>query len=446
MPLQSQARHFNLSTLAHKAVNGQVRSNSEDKFTLDSLPDPYQVLCSLQFLIKTDRDRAFLNSILDPNLVATYGGSMPIKIMLGSKGYFSGYPWGSLPLNLAVSPKILAACLIVNDGIPIVTSPVQYFADRLAWRGVKPNLMIISPDIFYVHPAATLATDEQLMKYYEVKRLSSTVGRSRKQTTGKSKYIEASNNTNYDLHEARISGQVFSNSGIDLILEPVGNRGNTIATVKYFDRHHGVSRGLGQIKLVKGKLFFSCPSLTSGQGERDKLDATIRGKQITKKQYDKRILDLKAEISQLGSNLIQLRARIKKTTGVDLKFQIAQVELDRAEKQRELSALNQAMPDIQSDLRKLDPAIASPLLSLLKDLGLNPNNFLKSLPKRSPLADMAFWLKNFWVVTEQADHSHPILMIRDTRKGSSEGSRERRKKYPKPMINRKKDPIQVKYL
>jgi len=452
MTLSRQSIHLGLQRAKFDVLNGIPSQHSEMKYgsflgyQSGSNPDVWECMSKLHFeILDPAKDFIYLKRFISASFLAKHDGCrINIGKILRARGYTKDYPYSSIfTLPYFVSPKIMAACLIVNKGRSDITPEVLKFAARVEWEVIPALVKVNNSTLYRVHSSPDLVKSECIQSFLKVKKLAT---RERKGSSFvKPKYVEATNETNSFLSSG-IVGQVFSTSLVDLILEPINNRGYAVCNVVLFRKDRGTTENIGQIRNIKGKLYFSSPMLLTSDHDKCEHDRMMKEKQLTKIQFDRRSVELKDQIKNINLSISELKIRLKGSSSetmpdhamkelntvrlrgsscTKLAFQLADLERQKYEIETKLSSIFESTPDLRSGYHRLDSSLIPSVLILFDRLGLKPNNFLRSMPIDSPIASLDFWESHFWVKCDRRDHTCPILFLQDKRKGSTSGKIKR---------------------
>lgn len=305
--------------------------------------------------------------------------------------------------DIFTSPRLLGACLIwqsktnltVNDRIRHAASLIRF--DRIH------QFVMIDDRKYKVNTTARLTK----AKTYQSVRFEDRIieGKHRQSTFHKPIHTLV---TDPDL-ETNV--YTVSSDGVKLLFVPSHNRGKHILTVRVKNVADGSIFDLGTIRNHKGKLFFVSPMLATNP---DQARENVKTSSLTRGNHEKIMGELDRQLSALKYRHKIIQDRHNKKPIKKFPEVISAIEDQIRETTNKLDSMKRHNR-IKNDPDKIKSDLLIPVLAVCKDIGLNPNNFLKSLPKDSPLRTPEWWQLYFNVSVEY-NRSKPMGFVQDNRR------------------------------
>jgi hypothetical protein len=441
----------NLGKVSHKGTvtrESQIKPIGEVISWLDSAtPEPLELMKRLQLRVHW-KDLSVLESfkkiiqVEDP--VTGELKDQEILLIDTSKEYVSGVEllkaigltsrsmsYDSYPTAIAVCPKYLLACLVFNHRIGVLNHKhLRSIADRMDWRSDQsiPTKVRIGVDVFRCELSGRHPQPSEVQTIARERAKKAPKRQPNRLFKHGGKPVEEL--ATKDLARIKIlDAPFFENVGVKLFLVPSHNRGKHVCTIRILNTRNGAYQDIGTIRAMthKGKvcLFFSSPILTH---KPDQLNQEIRKAAIDRDAATAKIKALKVDLKAARLKVQHLKRSVTSVAQLGVIEAINAIESHCADLQKQIDDLRvAAMPPSDCDIQALPESVAVPTLDILRSLGLNPNHWIRAIPKQSPLINSEFWM-DWFSIEVSIQNNQPIELISDRRTQRQKSDRRNHKR------------------
>lgn len=419
--------HYGIDSVVDTVfLNGEImpqtlKPTAKDPLTgwqVYSHPQLDEVISKLRFLVKNEKAVKLLEEIGHSGY--SIGDRIAVSKLLKRKSWavFNTYP-----LELQLTPKLAFSFRLLGE-IPdpdYIPDKVLSLCSFLVWNE-QPAMARIGIDVYRLSHSHHIPQNIEALEQYRSRMRSE---RSHSVSFHKTRYVHATDvstridSLNHDPDLRFRSGLAI----VDLI--PGKNKGSHIFKVIVTHSANGRVIPLGQVCHLKGKLYFSSPLLCSSEEHSARVESAKREYNVARERYNDTLTELQNQVKGINSKIEALQC--KQHADLQSAYSVAN-KIERLKGKREI--LSQKIRDlnapsigeVESTYHRLPSDLVVGVTTVLRQLGLQPNHWLRSLPRNSPFNSPKFWGSKFGVVAYQPnredgtpDTDRPLQFVKDVR-------------------------------